>query len=78
VCRTQVDTVVLKPPDRRLIPNRVRNDWVAVDRCIAEAVALLWFFGYPTVGSCCGHGKWAGEIVVGAAYMPERESPSGD
>lgn len=51
------DVVLLKPPDRRLIPNRANNDWVKVDSCLAEAVTLLWYFGYPTLGCCCGHGK---------------------
>ncbi len=58
------DTVVLKPPDRALIPNRVQNDWVAVDSCIADAVAMLWLFNYPTLSSCCGHGRGHGEILV--------------
>ncbi len=57
-------TVKLKPPQRALIPNRVVNDWVAIDSCLVDAVTQLWAFGYPTVGSCCGHGKWAGEIVI--------------
>ncbi len=64
MCRSNIDMVRLEPPDRRLIPNRVRNDWVAVDACIAEAVCLLWFFGYATLSSCCGHGKGPGEIIV--------------
>jgi hypothetical protein len=37
---------------------------VAVDICLADAVSLLWLFGYPTAYSCCGHGKGHGEIVV--------------
>ncbi|KKL05765.1 hypothetical protein LCGC14_2602770 [marine sediment metagenome] len=60
------DIVILKPLRRALTPNRVQNDWVAVDRCIADAVALLWLFGYPTVYSCCGHGLTHGEILVTA------------
>lgn len=55
------NVVFLKPPDRRLIPNRVSNDWVVVDSCLVEAVTLLWYFGYPTLGCCCAHGKEFGQ-----------------
>lgn len=57
-------TVKLKPPSRCLIPNRIANDWIKVDGCLAMAVAALWFFGYATLASCCGHGQLHGEIVV--------------
>ena len=58
------DVRLLVPPDPRLMPNRVRNAWVLVDRCVAEAVEALWRFGYVTVSSCCGHGRGGGEVVV--------------
>ena len=58
------NTVTLTPPERSLTPNRIRNSWVKVDECLATAVTSLWYFGYATLGSCCGHGKDRGEIVV--------------
>ena len=58
------DTVMLRPPRRRLTPNRLRNNWVRIDRCLVDAVLALWSFGYATIGSCCGHGRAVGSIEV--------------
>jgi hypothetical protein len=37
---------------------------VEVDRCIAEIVAALQVRGVYTLGSCCGHGKEDGSILL--------------
>lgn len=35
-----------------------------VDRCIAPLVRWLVGHGVPTAGSCCGHGRHLGSIVL--------------
>ena len=35
-----------------------------IDDCIADLVQLLNDNGYPTVASCCGHGKQTGRISL--------------
>lgn len=37
---------------------------VDVDSCIAGFVYALNSLGWPTVASCCGHGKHPGNIVL--------------
>lgn len=37
---------------------------VAVDSCIAEIVDVLNRGGIVTTGSCCGHGKHNGDILL--------------
>lgn len=37
---------------------------VLVDRCIAGIVQALNSAGIRTLGSCCGHGKSSGEILL--------------
>ena len=72
MCRSNIDMVILKPPSRCLMPNRVASDWVAIDACIADTVTLLWLFGYATLTSCCGHGRGPGEIMVGGRLLDGR------
>jgi len=72
MCRSNIDMVILTPPSRCLTPNRVANDWVTLDACLADAVALLWLFGYATLNSCCGHGRGPGEIIVGGRLLDGR------
>jgi hypothetical protein len=40
-----------------------RRVW-KIDACIASIVRALNLSGSPTIGSCCGHGKRRGEILV--------------
>lgn len=35
-----------------------------VDACIAPIIAALNAGGVPTIGSCCGHGKEPGSILL--------------
>lgn len=41
-----------------------RWDYKAVDRCIAPIVKALNDAGIYTAGSCCGHGKTDGSILL--------------
>lgn len=60
------DTVV----KRVWVPARLAHDgkdgWrdKPIDRCIAPIVGALLAGGVGTVGSCCGHGKNPGSIVL--------------
>lgn len=40
------------------------RECLAIDSCIAPALALLWDAGIPTLGCCCGHGQSAGGIIT--------------
>ena len=35
---------------------------VEVDRCLAKLLRALNVWGFKTVRSCCGHGRWPGWI----------------
>jgi len=68
------DVVEIRPPSPCLAPNRIRNTTVKVDRCLVEAVGLLWAAGYATVHACCGHGDGPGDInVVGRVGGDQRD-----
>lgn len=38
---------------------------VDVDKCIAPLVRVLNDNGFPTIASCCGHGRRPGNIALG-------------
>lgn len=40
-----------------------------IDSCIAPIVAALNAGGIPTIGSCCGHGKSDGDILLADGRM---------
>ena len=40
-----------------------------IDRCIAPLVRALANGGIVTVGSCCGHGKRPGQIILEAGRV---------
>lgn len=40
------------------------GEWVCIDCCIATEIADLWHEGVNTLGSCCGHRKFAPNVVV--------------
>lgn len=48
------------------------SNWhaVPVDRCIAPLVQELNNRGIVTLGSCCGHGIFNGDIVIAAESEP--------
>lgn len=37
---------------------------IAIDSCIAEIVDALNRGGVRTIGSCCGHGKGDGDVLL--------------
>lgn len=50
-------------------PNPVadRRDCFKVDPCMATPLMWLWSCGVQTHGSCCGHGRLRGSVVVDSA-----------
>jgi hypothetical protein len=43
---------------------RDKNHPILIDECIADIVLALNDGGVHTIGSCCGHGKCAGSIIL--------------
>lgn len=48
----------------RVKPYWESDKWISVDVCIWPAVKLLWRNNIKTLGSCCGHNKDYGSIVL--------------
>ena len=55
-----------------------RRETVPLDRCIAPLVVALQAAGIGTLGSCCGHGKAPGTIILADGrwimVVPDRAS----
>ncbi len=66
---TGVPEVVLYPEDSALTCGK---ESVCVDVCIADVVLHLWKSGFPTLNSCCGHGKNYPSIVIPEGTDPQQ------
>lgn len=42
----------------------INGRWWRIDACIADEVQLLNSRGIRTIGSCCGHSKFPGRIIL--------------
>ncbi len=49
--------------DRRFLFVGIEEKLVRLDGCIAHDVAVANCYYYPTLASCCGHGKYHKTIV---------------
>lgn len=45
---------------------------VCIDACIVKEVLELWTGGFPTLNSCCGHGKLPPSLIVQEGIEPAR------
>jgi hypothetical protein len=60
------DTVPVRVKVDAGLSHSGRDEWKVkpIDRCISGLVAALQAGGIDMLGSCCGHGKALGEIVL--------------
>lgn len=60
------DTVTLRLKTKALLSHTGQDYWRdwEIDRCIAPVVKALQDGGIDMLGSCCGHGRGDGEILL--------------
>ena len=47
---------------------------VAIDTCLVQEIAELWFLGIDTIECCCGHNQLPGYILVDELYIKKMRS----
>jgi len=62
-CGVTVEILVKIPPDLSYT-GRKRWKKCKIDKCIAPLVQALQLYGIDMRGSCCGHGKQNGNILL--------------
>lgn len=63
MCKWGTDTEVFVKIQADLsYTEKERWDWKKIDSCIAPIVKALQEGGIDMRGSCCGHGRWLGDI----------------
>ena len=56
--------LTVKIPERLSYTGKDRYDLKEIDECIFDIVKSLNCYGISTIGSCCGHGRTDGEILL--------------
>jgi hypothetical protein len=63
VCKWGTTTIVATPK-WLWFARSVPENGICIDACIAEQIVDAWSRGVRTLGSCCGHGSTAPNVVL--------------